>query len=175
MCKPFTKCQGVIHLKSIARVYGDHGTEILELLRRNPAGSIPIILNRLKQKELEWCKVRQDMNKSWREIQEKNYYKSLDHRSFYFKQQDRRYISPKSLFLEIKQRHDEKVAGRDIDASLRYRFPDSSIHVDVFSSIIYYCTSGSERKQVFLLWDKFVIPFFKLYKNAPNKVSFFFS
>jgi hypothetical protein len=27
-----------IHLNAIARIYGDHGEEILELLRRNPAG-----------------------------------------------------------------------------------------------------------------------------------------
>ena len=35
---------GVIHLKAIARIYGDHGNEVLELLRKNPAGGIPIIL-----------------------------------------------------------------------------------------------------------------------------------
>ena len=43
---------GVIHLKAIGRVYGDHGNEVLELLRKNPVGAIPVILARLKQKAL---------------------------------------------------------------------------------------------------------------------------
>ena len=32
--------------------------DMLELLRKNPVGAIPIILRRLKQKGLEWRKVR---------------------------------------------------------------------------------------------------------------------
>ena len=35
---------GVLHLKAIARIYGEHGNEALELLRKNPAGAIPILL-----------------------------------------------------------------------------------------------------------------------------------
>jgi paired amphipathic helix protein Sin3a len=35
---------GVLHLKAIARIYGEHGNEALELLRKNPAGAIPVIL-----------------------------------------------------------------------------------------------------------------------------------
>ena len=33
-----------------------------ELLRRNPAGAVPVILKRLKQKDLEWRKSRQQLN-----------------------------------------------------------------------------------------------------------------
>ena len=29
---------------------------------------------------------RRDMNKIWRDVYQDNYFKSLDHRSFYFKQ-----------------------------------------------------------------------------------------
>lgn len=76
---------GVIHLKAIARIYGEHGNEVLELLRKNPADAIPIILTRLKEKDKEWRRARTELNKTWKEIQEKNYTKSLDHRSFYFK------------------------------------------------------------------------------------------
>lgn len=28
----------------IDRIYGEHGEEILELLRKNPAGTIPVVL-----------------------------------------------------------------------------------------------------------------------------------
>lgn len=41
---------------------------MLELLRKNPAGAIPVILRRLKQKDLEWRKARQDLNKTWKEV-----------------------------------------------------------------------------------------------------------
>ena len=53
-----------VHLNAISRIYGDSGHEILELLRKNPAGTIPIILKRLKQKDLEWRKARNDLNKN---------------------------------------------------------------------------------------------------------------
>jgi histone deacetylase complex regulatory component SIN3 len=32
--------------------------QVLELLRKNPAGAIPVVLRRLKQKDLEWRKAR---------------------------------------------------------------------------------------------------------------------
>ena len=104
----------IMHLKAIARVYGDHGNEVLELLRKNPAGSIPIILNRLKEKAVEWGKIRQTLDKQWKEVLEKNYQKSLDHRSIYFKQQDRKAMMVKTLAHELrtaKERADLKSQG----------------------------------------------------------------
>ncbi len=40
----------VIHIKSISRIYGKQAHQILELLRKNPTGAIPVILKRIKQK-----------------------------------------------------------------------------------------------------------------------------
>ena len=57
-----------------------------QLLRKNPAGAIPVVLARLKQKDEEWRRARHELNKAWKDVMEKNYSKSLDHRSFYFKQ-----------------------------------------------------------------------------------------
>jgi paired amphipathic helix protein Sin3a len=37
---------GTVHLNAVTRLYGDHATEILELLRKNPAGTIPVVLKR---------------------------------------------------------------------------------------------------------------------------------
>lgn len=91
-----------IHLMSITRIYGDHGVEMLELLRKNPVGTVPILLKRLKQKDLEWRKARLNLNKSWKEIQQKNFEKSFDHRSFIFRQQDKHYYTSRLLTQEIK-------------------------------------------------------------------------
>lgn len=90
-----------IHLNAISRIYGDHGEEILDLLRKNPTATIPVILKRLKQKDLEWRKARLELNNHWKEIMEKNHYKSFDHRSFYFRQQDKKYLITKQLVNEI--------------------------------------------------------------------------
>nr|CCA21739.1 paired amphipathic helix protein Sin3 putative [Albugo laibachii Nc14] len=94
----------VTHLNAISRIYGEAGTQILEMLRKYPAGTIPIILKRLKQKDEEWRRVRQDMNKQWKEVNEKNYHKSLDHSSFYFKQKDKNQTSSKVLLSEAKKK-----------------------------------------------------------------------
>jgi paired amphipathic helix protein Sin3a len=77
-----------VHLKAVERVYGDHGPEMVEHLKRAPRIALGVVLPRLKLKDEEWRKARRDMNKIWRDVYKDNYYKSLDHRSFYFKQVD---------------------------------------------------------------------------------------
>jgi hypothetical protein len=47
---------------------------------------LPVILTRLKQKQEEWARCRSYFNEVWAEIYSKNYHKSLDQRSFYFKE-----------------------------------------------------------------------------------------
>lgn len=94
----------VTHLNAISRIYGDAGAQILDLLRKYPAGAIPVILKRLKQKDDEWRRARQDLNKQWKDVNEKNYHKSLDHSSFYFKQKDKKQTSMKVLMQEAKKK-----------------------------------------------------------------------
>lgn len=45
----------------------------------------------------------------WREITAKNYHKSLDHQSFFFKQSEKKALSPKVLLAEIKQQYADKL------------------------------------------------------------------
>jgi histone deacetylase complex regulatory component SIN3 len=105
---------GRLHLKAIARVYGEHGAEILELLRKNPGGAIPVILRRLKAKDEEWRRARRVLGERLKRVMEDNFYKSLDHRSFYFKQADGKAIRTKSLVAELKAKIDE--AERELQA-----------------------------------------------------------
>ena len=39
-----------VHLGAIARVYADHGDDMLKLLKKNPMGAIPVCLRRLQEK-----------------------------------------------------------------------------------------------------------------------------
>jgi paired amphipathic helix protein Sin3a len=84
-----------LNLRCIERLYGDHGLDVTDLIRKNPAAALPVILTRLKQKQDEWTKCREGFNVVWADVYAKNHYKSLDHRSFYFKQQDSKNLSAK--------------------------------------------------------------------------------
>ncbi|XP_071706353.1 paired amphipathic helix protein Sin3-like 2 isoform X2 [Rutidosis leptorrhynchoides] len=163
-----------INLRCIERLYGDHGLEVMETLRRSPSLSLPIILNRLKQKQDEWTKCRSDLNKVWADVYAKNHYKSLDHRSFYFKQQDSKDLSTKCLVAEIKEIKENKQKDDDVLLSvaagnrhsivphLELEFTDNDIHEDVYKLIKYsceeICTTTEQLNKVLRLWTRFLEP-----------------
>ena len=92
-----------INIRCIERIYGDHGLDVIDMLHKNGPVALPVILNRLKQKQEDWLKCKEDMNKVWAEVYAKNYHKSLDHRSFYFKQQDKKNLSMKGKFYDLPE------------------------------------------------------------------------
>lgn len=110
---------GVIHRNSIARIYGDAGQEMLDLMVKNPTVTIPLVVKRLRQKEKEWLLVRERMNRRWRDLAEHNYYRSLDHRSLTWRTTDKRAISTRTLVSEIKDRAAHN--GYESTASLQAR------------------------------------------------------
>ncbi|XVF58163.1 hypothetical protein PTKIN_Ptkin07bG0041300 [Pterospermum kingtungense] len=164
----------VLHLRCIERLYGDHGLDVTEILRRNLALALPVVLARLKQKQEEWSNRRVDFNKVWAEIYLKNHYKSLDHRSFYFKQQDSKNLSAKSLVAEIKelkeknQKEDDvlvaSVAGhrQPLAPHLEYEYLDVDIHEDLYKLIEYsceeMCSTKEQLNKVMRLWTTFLEP-----------------
>ncbi|KAL1218966.1 Paired amphipathic helix protein Sin3-like 3 [Cardamine amara subsp. amara] len=159
-----------LNLRCIERLYGDHGLDVLDVLKKNVSLAIPVILTRLKQKQEEWAKCRSDFDKVWADIYAKNYYKSLDHRSFYFKQQDSKNLSTKALLAEIKEitekkREDDSLlalaAGNklSISPSLEYDYPDSDLHEDLYQLIKYSCAemcSTEQLDKVMKIWSTFV-------------------
>ena len=98
------KILGVIHRNSIARLYGESGQEMLDLMVKNPTVAIPVVVERLRQKDKEWRIVRERLNRQWKDLVEHNYYKSLDHRSLTWRTTDKRAISTRTLVAEIKDR-----------------------------------------------------------------------
>mmetsp|Transcript_21997 Transcript_21997/g.42715 ORF Transcript_21997/g.42715 Transcript_21997/m.42715 type:complete len:1011 (+) Transcript_21997:60-3092(+) len=180
----------ILHIRAIARVYGDHGYQIIDLLRKNPSVAIPIVLARLRQKDEEWRRVRVSMRDSWRKIAAQNYNKSLDHRSFYFKQEDKKRINPKSLITNLKDMHNYIFSGGSTQTNsksnkpdndfvrqiqqgngplfnycMRFKYPDPSIHEEVYRTIKfalpYHPEINAERALEF--WKQFIHHFF----NAP--------
>jgi paired amphipathic helix protein Sin3a len=53
------------------------------------------------------------MNAAWRKVFEQNYNKSLDHRSFYFKQADKKALLTKAMLQEVKDAADARRAKDD--------------------------------------------------------------
>ena len=95
----FFASETAMNVRCIEKLYGDHGLDAMDVLRRKPEAALPVLLSRLKQKLEEWDQCRIDFNKVWCDVYAKNYHKSLDHRSFYFKQQDMKNLSSKGMLI----------------------------------------------------------------------------
>ncbi|PSR88338.1 Paired amphipathic helix protein Sin3-like [Actinidia chinensis var. chinensis] len=162
-----------LNLRCIERLYGDHGLDVMDVLRKNAPLALPVILTRLKQKQEEWARCRADFNKVWAEIYAKNYHKSLDHRSFYFKQQDTKSLSTKALLAEIKEISEQRrreddvlltiAAGnrRPIILHMEFEYPDSDIHEDLYQLIKYSCgevCTSEQLDKVMKIWTTFLEP-----------------
>ncbi|XP_076902089.1 paired amphipathic helix protein Sin3-like 4 isoform X2 [Bidens hawaiensis] len=164
-----------INLKSIGRLYGDHGHDVMDVLRKNASLALPVILTRLKQKQEEWLRCRADNKKVWAEIYAKNYHKSLDHRSFYFKQQDSKSLSAKALLAEIKEMSEEKSVEDNIRQCIgigpgnkqnniphqEFKYSDLDIHEDLYQVMKYAIAQTSSPEQItkaVKIWTTFVEP-----------------
>ncbi|CAD5316797.1 unnamed protein product [Arabidopsis thaliana] len=164
-----------LNLRCIERLYSDHGLDVLDLLKKNAYLALPVILTRLKQKQEEWARCRTEFNKVWADIYTKNYHRSLDHRSFYFKQQDSKNLSTKALLAEIKEISEKKrgeddallalAAGnrRTISSNMSFDYPDPDLHEDLYQLIKYSCgemCSTEQLDKVMKVWTEFLEPIF---------------
>ncbi|XP_050375013.1 paired amphipathic helix protein Sin3-like 4 isoform X2 [Argentina anserina] len=162
-----------LNLRCVERLYGDHGLDVMDVLKKNASLALPVILTRLKQKQEEWARCRSDFNKVWADIYAKNYHKSLDHRSFYFRQQDSKSLSTKALLAEIKEMSEKKrkeddvllaiAAGnrRPLIPNLEFEYPDPDIHEDLYQLIKYSCGEVCTTEQldkVLKIWTTFLEP-----------------
>ncbi|PRQ29962.1 hypothetical protein RchiOBHm_Chr5g0019491 [Rosa chinensis] len=55
-------------LRCVELLYGDHGLDVMGVLRKKAPLALPVILTRLKQKQEEWARCRSDFNKIWGDI-----------------------------------------------------------------------------------------------------------
>lgn len=95
-----------IRLRPVLSIYSEHAPKIIEMLKNNPVKSLPVVISRIKNKIETWKKTsKYDSERVWKETVEKNFYKSLDHRSFYFKQNEKKMTNAKSFLSEAKARH----------------------------------------------------------------------
>ena len=134
----------MILAKPIVITYGEHAGEFLDHLKQVPYKTIGVILYRLRQRLDTWVNVtKRESEKNWKEICEKNFYKSLDHRSFYFKQNEKRLTNAKSFLDEAKHRHGKRylhkiefLKHKETSKSEDYEFAGGSRSRPFFSSFM---------------------------------------
>ncbi|GMH41270.1 hypothetical protein BSKO_09180 [Bryopsis sp. KO-2023] len=166
-----------VHCRIIERIYSDKGRHVLELLKKNPVIAMPVVLSRMQQKDQEWRHVRETMNAHWQSLFQTNYHKSLDHRSFYFKQSDKKNLAPKQLILDIKDAA-EKLKSDDqqllnlstattlesnLQAHMTFDYSDRAVHEDVYDVVRFAASkmlSADAYKQAMDFWSRFVEPYF---------------
>ncbi|KAF8971663.1 hypothetical protein BDZ97DRAFT_1135733 [Flammula alnicola] len=92
-----------VYHRIIKKIYGrDMGLEVIQALQDCPSVAVPVVLNRLKQKDEEWRRAQREWSRTWKEVDSKNFYKSLDHQGTNFKQNDKKNITAKYFVADIQ-------------------------------------------------------------------------
>ncbi|KAI8381266.1 uncharacterized protein BYT42DRAFT_604256 [Radiomyces spectabilis] len=146
-----------IYRRVIKKVYGkERGEEIIGLLYKKPVQVVPVLLRRLKSKHAEWKKAQNEWSKVWRELDSKNYYKSLDYQGLTFKSNDRRTIATKALVAEIealsqKEKERRLMPSRvNVNPHFRFTLSDTTVIKDIaklLTSFIQQQRSFSTRRE----------------------------
>lgn len=100
----------VLQKKSIQRIYGDKANQIIDGLKEKPCIAVPIALRRLKSKTQDWKEHQERFNKCWKELNIKNYQKSLCNDASTFKQNDQKDTKTKNLLQEAEAVYHENRA-----------------------------------------------------------------
>ncbi|KAI6153808.1 hypothetical protein BKA82DRAFT_14535 [Pisolithus tinctorius] len=87
--------------------------DIKEAIQECPSFAVPVVFARLKAKDEEWRRAQREWNKTWREVDAKNFYKSLDHQGIVFKTNDKRCITAKHFVGNIETIKAEQMQKRE--------------------------------------------------------------
>lgn len=160
----------VIYLLAIKKVYADHAAEVIENLKRHPMMILPIVINRLKQKDEEWRKAQREWNKIWRELYVKNYYKSLDYQGINFRQNDKKSTVVRQLVQEaeilLSEQH-ERIGDMVLSKppfQFEFNFSEYVVLEDVlrlvFSNLDKIAMSNADRRRVVYFFKEIFPRFF---------------
>ncbi|KAL3310103.1 Paired amphipathic helix protein Sin3b, partial [Cichlidogyrus casuarinus] len=92
----------ILMRKAIHRVYGDKAVEVIYGLKNSPRSVVPILIDRMRQKNSEWRESVRNFQRIWSEQDSKNYPRSLDHQGLSFKPKDLPAIKCKVFINQIE-------------------------------------------------------------------------
>ncbi|GLB35790.1 putative histone deacetylase (HDAC) interacting [Lyophyllum shimeji] len=165
-----------IYHRMIKKVYGrDSGQEVIQALQDCPSVAVPVVLARLRQKDEEWRRMQREWSRTWREVDSKNFYKSLDHQGISFKQNDKKNITAKHFVTDIESIKNQQLeawedagvasfARGSVGHQLEYAFHDTSALLDSLKMVYSFLDrsqahySSQERRSV----EKFLRAFIPL-------------
>ncbi|KAF8204474.1 hypothetical protein K438DRAFT_1905542 [Mycena galopus ATCC 62051] len=154
-----------IYHRILKKVYGrEGGLEIIQALQDAPVVAVPVVLTRLKQKDDEWRRAQREWARTWREVDSKNFYKSLDHQGISFKQNDKKNITAKHFVADIEALRAAQTPSwkRSTPAQLDYSFADTPVLHDSLKMVYSFLDhsqgqySAPERRSVESFLRRFV-------------------
>ncbi|KAJ7146324.1 hypothetical protein C8R44DRAFT_973143 [Mycena epipterygia] len=163
-----------LYHRIIKKIYGrDGGIEIIQALQDAPAVAVPVVLTRLKQKDDEWRRAQREWGRTWREVDAKNFYKSLDHQGISFKANDKKNITAKHFVADIEalKAAQPQSWARASPAQLEYSFADTPVLHDSLKMVYSFLDhsqgqySAPERRSVESFLRRFV-PLLCMYPAA---------
>lgn len=102
-----------INHRVIKKIWGrEGGADVIQAMQEMPSQAIPVVLQRLKAKEDEWKRAQREWNKVWREVEARNYVKSLDQQAIMFKVTDKKALTVKSFVNQIEAAREEQMSKR---------------------------------------------------------------
>jgi paired amphipathic helix protein Sin3a len=191
--QPIGRCQyqlksrtlNSIQINAIGRIYGDSGDEVIEHLSRNPLSVVPIVYQRLRQKDAEWRKQKNELMEKWRLSSEENYEGNMDYLCYFSRRELERSFGSEQLRDECRRAKNyytnpERKANSPVDfgmsnfdrSALMYQpycvvdmKPSSLVHhhaVRLLSQqvAIKAAKTPADREKIGRIWTEFVVPFF---------------
>ncbi|KAJ7069059.1 histone deacetylase complex, SIN3 component [Mycena belliarum] len=163
-----------LYHRILKKIYGrDGGLEIIQALQDAPAVAVPVVLSRLKQKDDEWRRAQREWGRTWREVDAKNFYKSLDHQGISFKANDKKNITAKHFVgdIEALRAAQARSWARAAAPQLEYSFADTPVLHDALKMVYSFLDhsqgqySQAERRSVEAFLRRFV-PLLCMYPAA---------
>lgn len=174
-----------IQINSIGRIYGEKGDEVIQHLARNPLAAIPIVYQRLRQKDQEWRKQKSDLMTKWKTLTEANYEGSMDFLCYQNRREIERSLTNDRLLEECKKARSfcsslEKRSGSSVsfglsspDRSAILYEPYAVVEMKpgcnahqfavrlILQQVSMNCAQKkATREKVGRIWSEFVMPFF---------------
>eukprot|EP00300_Choanocystis_sp_HF-7_P004498 c13480_g1_i2.p1 GENE.c13480_g1_i2~~c13480_g1_i2.p1 ORF type:complete len:468 (+),score=107.36 c13480_g1_i2:49-1404(+) len=159
-----------LHSRTIRRLYGpERGAEVVLLIMENTSAVVGVVLGRLRNRHTHLATVRQESQRVWRELCARNDSKSLDHRSYHFKQVDKRYLTQRGVLNEIKDVIESAVGT---EACIEVDMNNQPVHT-LISELVLPTAKRllgiSEAPKVESFWNTRVVAFFQTNDGSCDK------